>query len=69
MVSSIKRFLREEDGVTALEYGLLAAIVAGVLVTVAQTNLSSFFTNLFTRLLAIVNGTNTGGTGDSNGGT
>ncbi|WP_434027609.1 Flp family type IVb pilin [[Pseudomonas] boreopolis] len=57
MVSSIKRFLREEDGVTALEYGLLAAVVAGVLVTVARDELADFFKTLFTRLNDIASGT------------
>jgi pilus assembly protein Flp/PilA len=50
MISSIVRFFREEDGVTALEYGLLAAVVAGALVTVAGPALEDFFTTLFTKL-------------------
>lgn len=54
MMSSIKRFLRDEDGVTALEYGLLAAIVAGALVAVAGPAIEDFFTNLFAKLTAIV---------------
>ena len=28
MMNSIKRFVREEDGVTMVEYGLLAALIA-----------------------------------------
>lgn len=52
MISSITRFLRDEDGVTALEYGLLAAVVAGALVTVAGPALEGFFTTLFTKLNA-----------------
>lgn len=28
MVSTFKRFLKEEDGVTAIEYGLIAGIIA-----------------------------------------
>lgn len=32
-VSYVKRFLREEEGVTAIEYGLLAALIAvGIIV-------------------------------------
>lgn len=54
MVSSIKRFLREEDGVTALEYGILAAVVAGVLVAVAGPAIGDFFTALFAKLEGIV---------------
>ena len=30
MMNSIKRFVREEDGVTMVEYGLLAALIAVV---------------------------------------
>lgn len=54
MIGSIKRFLREEDGVTALEYGLLAAVVAGALVAVAGPALGTFFENLFTKLNSIL---------------
>lgn len=54
MISSIKRFMREEDGVTALEYGLLAAVVAGVLVGIAGPAIGGFFTNLFDKLAALV---------------
>lgn len=28
----IKKFLREEDGVTAIEYGLIAALIAVVII-------------------------------------
>ena len=54
MNASIRRFLKEEDGVTALEYGLLAAIVAGVLITVANDSIQGFFTTLFARLTAFL---------------
>ena len=30
----IKNFIREEDGVTAIEYGLIAALIAVALITV-----------------------------------
>ncbi|MCO7472598.1 Flp family type IVb pilin [Stenotrophomonas lactitubi] len=53
MNASIRKFLKEEDGVTALEYGLLAAVVAGILIVVARKELGDFFTTLFTRLQAI----------------
>jgi pilus assembly protein Flp/PilA len=33
MEKLIKRFLREEDGVTAIEYGLIAGIVAIAIIT------------------------------------
>ncbi|GAB3051994.1 hypothetical protein GCM10027214_13440 [Stenotrophomonas tumulicola] len=54
MNASIRKFLKEEDGVTALEYGLLAAIVAGILVATAKPAITSFFTELFKTLEAVV---------------
>ncbi len=45
-----KAFLKEEDGVTALEYGLLAAVIAGVLVIAAGPAIGGFFEELFTAL-------------------
>jgi pilus assembly protein Flp/PilA len=50
MIRSIQRFWREEDGVTALEYGLLAAIVAGALMIFAAPAIQSFFKKLFETL-------------------
>lgn len=50
IIASAKKFLHEEDGVTALEYGLLAAVVAAALVAVAGPALKSFFTDLFNKL-------------------
>lgn len=34
MLSSITRFLRDEEGATAIEYGLIAGLIAAVLVGV-----------------------------------
>lgn len=45
----IKNFIREEDGVTAIEYGLIAALIAvGIIVTVRAvgTDLNTVFTNV-----------------------
>ena len=50
MNANIRKFFAEEDGVTALEYGLLAAVVAGALVVVAGPALRTFFTDLFNTL-------------------
>jgi len=33
----IKNFLREEDGVTAIEYGLIAALIAVVIIGIVKT--------------------------------
>ena len=48
MVKHIVRFMKEEDGATAVEYGLMVALIAGaivVAVTLLGTNLSGRFTN------------------------
>ncbi|MDY0955778.1 Flp family type IVb pilin [Stenotrophomonas rhizophila] len=54
MKASIRTFLTEEDGVTALEYGILAAVIAGVLVVAARTGLNEMFTALFDKLKTLV---------------
>ncbi|MES2180822.1 MAG: Flp family type IVb pilin [Pseudomonadota bacterium] len=49
----IIRFIRDEEGVTAIEYGLIAALIAIVIVgTVATvgTNLKTVFTSVATCL-------------------
>ena len=33
----IKKFIREEDGVTAIEYGLIAALIAVVIIAAVTT--------------------------------
>jgi len=46
MMNSIKRFVREEEGVTMVEYGLIAALIAVVCVLAIQTigaNLNTVF--------------------------
>jgi len=49
MKKMIKRFLTEEDGVTAIEYGLIAALIA-VVITVGAglvgTSLNTKFTEI-----------------------
>ena len=53
MLKVIKRFLKEEDGVTAIEYGLIAALIAIVIiiaVTAVGTNLDAIFTRVSTTL-------------------
>jgi pilus assembly protein Flp/PilA len=45
-MKSIVRFFKDEEGVTAIEYGLLAALIALAIVVGAAalgTNLGSFF--------------------------
>ena len=52
-MNAIEKFFREEDGVTALEYGLLAAVVAGALIVVAGPALNKFFGDIFTKISQI----------------
>jgi pilus assembly protein Flp/PilA len=45
-ISLIQKFLRDEEGVTAIEYGLIAALVAVVIIagaTLLGTNLNALF--------------------------
>lgn len=45
----IKNFIQEEDGVTAIEYALIASLIAGVIigaVTLVGGNISAMFTAL-----------------------
>lgn len=47
------RFAKDESGATAIEYGLIAALISvGIIVaaTTLGTNLSSLFTGISTRL-------------------
>ena len=49
----ISRFVRDESGATAIEYGLIAALIAVVIitgVTAVGTKLSTTFTNISTHL-------------------
>ncbi|MBK0012789.1 Flp family type IVb pilin [Stenotrophomonas sp. S41] len=55
MNASIRKFLNEEDGVTALEYGLLAAVIAGVIIAVGGDQITKFFQKLFTNLTDLAN--------------
>ncbi|WP_322026204.1 Flp family type IVb pilin [Burkholderia sp. BCC1977] len=51
MKALIKRFLKEEDGVTAIEYGLIAGLIAVAIIAGASSvgsNLSSTFTKIGT---------------------
>ncbi|MES2472535.1 MAG: Flp family type IVb pilin [Pseudomonadota bacterium] len=49
----LKNFWKNENGATAIEYGLIAALIAVVIitgVTAVGTGLSTTFTNLSTNL-------------------
>lgn len=50
---TIMNFIREEEGATALEYGLLASLIAGALI-VTVTALGTSLNGLFERLSAAI---------------
>jgi pilus assembly protein Flp/PilA len=46
-MEKIKRFFRDEEGVTAIEYGLIAALIAVAIIAATQT-LGGKISNTFT---------------------
>jgi len=55
MRTLFSRFAKEESGVTAIEYGLIAALISVVIIGAAGlvgTNLAAVFTNISTQLAA-----------------
>ncbi|PRY09473.1 Flp family type IVb pilin [Paraburkholderia sp. BL25I1N1] len=53
MKNTIKKFLREEDGVAAIEYGLLAGLIAVAIIATVTTmgaNLRAVFTTISNKL-------------------
>jgi pilus assembly protein Flp/PilA len=53
MKKLIKRFLMEEDGVTAIEYGLIAGLIAVVIIAIVitvGTKLNGIFNDVSTSL-------------------
>ena len=53
MYATFKKLLKNEDGATAIEYGLIAALIAVAAVTVmgtVGTNLSGTFNSIATKL-------------------
>ena len=51
LVQFIKNFGREEDGVTAIEYGLIAALIA-VTIIISVTAVGTQLVAVFTRVSA-----------------
>ena len=54
LVNFIKDIGRDDDGVTAIEYGLIAALIAIVIIagaTLVGTNLDALFTYISTKLV------------------
>jgi pilus assembly protein Flp/PilA len=53
MVKTVKRFLRDESGATAIEYGLIAAGISVVIIATVKgigTKLNTSFTSISTQL-------------------
>ena len=49
LLTKVKNFIREEEGATAVEYGLMVALIAVAIiaaVTTLGTKLSTMFTNV-----------------------
>lgn len=54
-MSTISKFIRNESGATAIEYGLIAAGISVAIITIVGTlgtTLLNIFTNINTQLLA-----------------
>lgn len=54
-MNAIKKFIRDEEGVTAIEYGLLAAFVALAIIT-AATDLGKEIAKLFGKITTKLSG-------------
>ena len=55
-MTSIVRFMKDEEGVTAIEYGLLAALIALAIIFGAATlgnNINLLFSNIAARIWPI----------------
>ena len=56
-ILATRQFLQDEEGVTAIEYGLLAALIAVAIIvgaTAVGTNLNGIFTRIATKLGVLV---------------
>jgi len=54
MLEMMKRFVRDEEGVTAIEYGLIAALIAVVIIASVEsvgTALKGVFTAIAAKLV------------------
>lgn len=57
LLQGIQRFMREEDGVTMIEYALIAALISVVAVTAIKavgTDLNALFTTISSNMNAAV---------------
>ncbi|WP_063750804.1 Flp family type IVb pilin [Paraburkholderia nodosa] len=50
IIATAKRFINDEEGATAVEYGLIVALIAAVIVTTVKT-LGTDINNAFTTIV------------------
>jgi pilus assembly protein Flp/PilA len=62
MFNNFKSFVRDENGATMIEYGLIAALVS-VAAIVALGSLGTTLSGMFTHVSACLTGAQSGGTG------
>ncbi len=56
MMNKLLKFFKDEEGVTAIEYGLIAALIAVAIITAVTsvgTELKATFTNIATKLTPV----------------
>jgi pilus assembly protein Flp/PilA len=59
LVAAVKRFVNEEEGVTAIEYGLIAALIAVVIIAAVST-VGTNLTCIFNRIADCLRGSTVG---------
>lgn len=64
MKATIREFIKDESGATAIEYGLIAALVS-VAAIVALGTMGDALETMFESVATILNGAVTGGSGGS----
>jgi pilus assembly protein Flp/PilA len=57
MTAALLRFVRDESGATAIEYGLIAALISVVIITSLQV-VGGSLTNTFTSVSTALQGAN-----------
>jgi pilus assembly protein Flp/PilA len=67
MLNNLKRFLSNEDGDTAIEYGLIAALI-GVVIIVAVSSVGEGISGTFETIAAKLGTAGGGGDGGGDGG-
>lgn len=53
MLTAIRQFIRDEEGATAVEYGLMAALIAAVIIT-AVTTVGENLVKVFDKVSAVL---------------